>query len=692
MRSSIAGEEAGHVAVLDQHALGRAGRARGVDHVGQVGSQAAPAARLALPRTRVGRSASRRSDLRARSGRRLATVCRVTITATSASSSRKARRSRRMGGIERHVRAAGLERAEHRDDQRRSSARGRSRPAVRRARPAARARRPAGRRAHPARRRSRRSSAAHRERWPRACARPVPRTARARRPRVDEAAPCGSTRALTIAAPRRETIACAASGRSGSRPGWRAAAREARPGAMRAFARETRSASYTNRHARHRTDGVARPRASTVRASVDSGSEKTSQRSTATGKSGSVRCCRARSSGWRAIRSPQPRSRARASISSAATRSSERRRGFPRGRRRSRTGSREAIQVWSSISRVDRQIPVAEVEADAARESREVGAERGREQVRERTIRETQRELRRQRDLEHARRSTFVPSAARAMPESGARSDRSPTGAAPSGARRRLMRRSRSVKRPMRFGARARPARRPEPDRALARLARDPARCRGGRRSRAGTSEPLPVATSTSPASSASTVPGGEATRPRRVARMRSRARDEHARRARWILATPDRVGVAAEVRARTSASSLVRRTRPVDRAGRGRTAMAFVEAAPPRVLRQRSRAIPRPARDQLAERVDRGLEALRVEAEGRLVRGELEEPLLQDRARVELGRHDVPGDAVARLAVDEGPGRRVQTGVLGQRTVVEVDRAPHRQTQDTLRARARGA
>ena len=45
------------------------------------------------------------------------------------------------------------------------------------------------------------------------------------------------------------------------------------------------------------------------------------------------------------------------------------------------------------------------------------------------------------------------------------------------------------------------------------------------------------------------------------------------------------------------------------------------------------------------------------------------------DVAAVDIGGHEVPGDGVLALAGEQGPRRDVQSRVLGQWSVVEVDR-----------------
>ena len=120
-------------AVGDRHALGPAGRARGVDHVGEV--VGGPRGGRGCPHARAGSVAPRRVQAEAHH----AFGSRQPVDAVGAgraaprrraSASMKARRSRRVVGIERHVGAAGLEDRQQRDDHARASGRGRRRPRV----------------------------------------------------------------------------------------------------------------------------------------------------------------------------------------------------------------------------------------------------------------------------------------------------------------------------------------------------------------------------------------------------------------------------------------------------------------------------------------------------------------------------------------------------------------------------------
>ena len=74
---------------------------------------------------------------------------------------------------------------------------------------------------------------------------------------------------------------------------------------------------------------------------------------------------------------------------------------------------------------------------------------------------------------------------------------------------------------------------------------------------------------------------------------------------------------------------------------------------------------------NQLTEAVDRLGKAARVERMGRLARFDRKAPRRQDVAPVDLPGHQVPGDAVAPLPVHQRPCRRVEAGIIGQRTIV---------------------
>ena len=89
---------------------------------------------------------------------------------------------------------------------------------------------------------------------------------------------------------------------------------------------------------------------------------------------------------------------------------------------------------------------------------------------------------------------------------------------------------------------------------------------------------------------------------------------------------------------------------------------------------------------DQLLERIYPGHEALAIEREGRVIGGEREDRLLQDGARIHGLVHLVPGDAMGRLLVEDGPRGRVEPGVPRQRAVVKIDGAQTGQRQDACR------
>ncbi len=78
---------------------------------------------------------------------------------------------------------------------------------------------------------------------------------------------------------------------------------------------------------------------------------------------------------------------------------------------------------------------------------------------------------------------------------------------------------------------------------------------------------------------------------------------------------------------------------------------------------------------DQLGEGRDAGLETLRVEGEGCVVVADVDVARGEDVAFVDPVRQRVPGDAVICFAGQNGPGGRVQSGVVRKRAVVEVGR-----------------
>src|SRR5256885_14499479 len=79
----------------------------------------------------------------------------------------------------------------------------------------------------------------------------------------------------------------------------------------------------------------------------------------------------------------------------------------------------------------------------------------------------------------------------------------------------------------------------------------------------------------------------------------------------------------------------------------------------------------------ELVEALDAVRKTLGVERERRLVGSDLEIDLLQNVARVDLADDQMPTDAVARFSIHERPGRRIETRVARQRTIVKVDHTP---------------
>jgi hypothetical protein len=86
---------------------------------------------------------------------------------------------------------------------------------------------------------------------------------------------------------------------------------------------------------------------------------------------------------------------------------------------------------------------------------------------------------------------------------------------------------------------------------------------------------------------------------------------------------------------------------------------------------------------EQFFEGLVAGPVVLGVDRQRRFVGIDRKPPLDEDVAAVDLGRHQVPRDAVRRRALEQRPHRRVQPRVLGQRPVMEVDRAARGQRQD---------
>ena len=140
-------------------------------------------------------------------------------------------------------------------------------------------------------------------------------------------------------------------------------------------------------------------------------------------------------------------------------------------------------------------------------------------------------------------------------------------------------------------------------------------------------------------------------------------------------LGRTDGVGIGAEIERTHERGDLRRGLVPADGAGRGGAVLAaeiLLHAFGLRAALQRAVG---EALHQLFEAFHAGFEALGVERERGLAFGQVKAALHQDVTLVDGARHPVPGDAVAAFAVEHGPHGRVEAGVFGQRTVVEVDR-----------------
>ena len=81
-------------------------------------------------------------------------------------------------------------------------------------------------------------------------------------------------------------------------------------------------------------------------------------------------------------------------------------------------------------------------------------------------------------------------------------------------------------------------------------------------------------------------------------------------------------------------------------------------------------------ARQHVGESRKARLEALGVQGQRRIVGGNVEVGTRIDAAFVDAVGNRMPGDAVAFLTGQQRPARRVQPGISGQRTIVEVDGA----------------
>ena len=147
-------------------------------------------------------------------------------------------------------------------------------------------------------------------------------------------------------------------------------------------------------------------------------------------------------------------------------------------------------------------------------------------------------------------------------------------------------------------------------------------------------------------------------------------------------LGRADRVGVGAEVERTHQRGDALGALVPADRAGGFGPVLAAVVALQGAGLGLADEGAVLEAGHQFLEAFDGGFVVARVQRQRGLGVAQREALLDQDVALVHLRRHRVPGDAVGLLAVEQRPHRRVQAGVLGQRAVVEVDRATHGQGQ----------
>ena len=93
--------------------------------------------------------------------------------------------------------------------------------------------------------------------------------------------------------------------------------------------------------------------------------------------------------------------------------------------------------------------------------------------------------------------------------------------------------------------------------------------------------------------------------------------------------------------------------------------------------------------RQRLQQIIEAGkgrLVAFRVQGERSFLGGNGESHLLQDVPLIHPLGHDVPGHAMLSFLVEQSPGGDIQPRVVGQRSVVEVDRASARQRENRRR------
>jgi hypothetical protein len=168
---------------------------------------------------------------------------------------------------------------------------------------------------------------------------------------------------------------------------------------------------------------------------------------------------------------------------------------------------------------------------------------------------------------------------------------------------------------------------------------------------------------------------GGDRPRLRPRAAGHAQAQDRDRLAADQGLGQPQRVRIGAEVERPHQRRQLRRGTIPAQEAGRRRPPVAAEVAAPGQVLGLGPQVARGQALDQLGEGVDAGLVAPGAERQRGVVGGDGHPTPDQDVAQVDALGHQVPDHAVLGLAVEDGPGGRVQARIAGQGAVVEVDR-----------------
>jgi hypothetical protein len=139
-------------------------------------------------------------------------------------------------------------------------------------------------------------------------------------------------------------------------------------------------------------------------------------------------------------------------------------------------------------------------------------------------------------------------------------------------------------------------------------------------------------------------------------------------------LGQTERVVVLTEVQGAHQRVDLRSAARPEQRAGGVGSLVLAVILALRAVLRGALRGVGRQLADELAKALHAGFEALGIDGERRLPRGDFERALLEHVALVDAGCHQVPTDAVARFSLDQCPRGRIEARITWQRAIVEVD------------------